>query len=508
MNPHSIEIVSGRIASVNAVASGSAGLAGARLSIDGRDVPLPAGAIILPGFVDTHCHLIGLGEMASRVGLRGAASALECVERVARHAAGTPAGSWIIGFGWNQEEWRERRLPDRHLLDRLVDRHPVVLYRVDTHAAWLNGAALAAAGITAREVEGGSVELGPDGAPNGILIDNAIDLVRRVLPPPDLDRKISWLEQGVEEALRFGITEIHDMNVEPERLEPMTRLAERGGMRLRCRAFLQAQGSEWKAVPHPTRLAPNLDVVGVKYFADGALGSYGALLLDPYADRPATRGLELLSVDELAALADEPASRGFAVATHAIGDGANRLVLDAYERLRARHPEALLRVEHAQIVHPDDVPRFGALGVIAAMQAIHCTSDASMADARLGPERAAYAYGWRALRDAGATIIGGSDFPIESADPLLGIRAFVDRIPEPASEAETAPWHPEQRLTLDEALAAYTSLAPRGVPGAARRGMPREGGDADLVVLDGDPMEPASRVAMTIVGGVIEYSAL
>lgn len=490
MKRFSIDIAAGRIISVTPAGR-------SRLVVDGIAIPLPDGAVISPGFVDTHCHLIGLGEMASRVQLRGAGSAAECAARVAERASTGPRDTWIIGFGWNQEEWEQRELPDRHLLDAVAPDVPVVLYRIDTHAAWVNSAALAAAGIAPDErvIEGGRIERG------GVLIDTAVDLVRRVIPAPGLDARRRWIEEGVEICLGLGLTEIHDMNVEPDRLEPMTLAAERGGMRLRCRVFLQAQHDEWRAVPHPSPLGANLDVVGVKYFADGALGSYGALLLEPYADRPASMGLQLMGSRELIERAEEPARRGFAVATHAIGDGANRLVLDAYQALRDRVPEALLRIEHAQIVHPDDVPRFSRHGVIAAMQAIHCTSDAAMAETRLGPERCAYAYGWRDLLDAGASVLGGSDFPIESPDPLLGIRAFHFREPIPGAGA----WQPRQRTTREEALAAYTSNAPLGVPGHARRGALHPGADADLAVLSGDPFDADTQVLMTLVGGRIVF---
>ncbi|MEP7220655.1 MAG: amidohydrolase family protein, partial [Bacteroidota bacterium] len=306
-----------------------------RLFLDGREIELPSGGMILPGLVDTHCHLIGIGLMASRVGLRGAASAGECAERAAERARATPAGEWITGFGWNQEEWGERRMPDKGVLDALIADHPVALQRIDSHAVWLNSRGLREAGITPRHIDGGSIELDERGEPTGILIDNAMKLVEQAIPAPTVERQRGWIEESVGECLRLGITEVHDMNVEPERLESMTRAADRGGMRLRCQLFLAAQNEEWTVVPRPTALGPNLQIVGVKYFADGALGSRGALLLEPYSDAPGTRGLQLLDAGEIIRLASEPIRRGFAVATHAIGDGANRIVLDAYEELRA-----------------------------------------------------------------------------------------------------------------------------------------------------------------------------
>lgn len=472
-----------------------------QLFLDGTEYSLPAGAVILPGFTDSHAHLIGLGEMGSKVDLVDARSAEECAQRIAQHAKHLPAGTWVQGFGWNQERWSSPILPTRSLLDTLIPDHPVLLLRIDTHAAWVNSVAIHAAGITPHWVDGGEIALDETGQPNGLLLDNAIGLVFQQVPPITIQQKIEWLDYGVQECLRYGITSLHDMNVEPERLEAMTRLAERGGMAIRCEVFLKAQGEEWRAVPQPETLAKNLNVVGVKYFADGALGSRGAFLLQPYSDAPTTCGIQLLSADQLARLADEPVRRGFAVATHAIGDGANRLTLDAYQQLRNKYSDALLRVEHAQIVHPDDVPRFATLGVLPSMQSTHCTSDAAMAEQRLGLERCSYAYGWQNLRRTGVPILAGSDFPIESPDPIAGIRAFVDRL----DSSTEKPWYAEQKITKQDALAAFTEWPARGLPGQTRRGKIAEGYMADIVVLSGDPLATAPETIATIVASNVAW---
>jgi predicted amidohydrolase YtcJ len=490
-----LEIVSGRITSVRPTAH-------PQLIIDGRDVPLPERAVILPGFVDTHCHLIGPGMMADRVSLHGARSAADCAAIVDAHARSIPRGEWIIGFGWNQYAWPDGSLPHRSILDALLPDHPVALHRIDTHSVWLNSRALREAGIVPHEIEGGEIELDANGEPTGLLIDNAVKLLDAMLPAPSVEQRMRWLEYGVNECLRYGITEIHDMNVEPERLEPMTRLAEAGGLRIRCNVFLEAQHDQWRALPAPTGLAHNLDIVGVKYFTDGALGSRGALLLEPYSDAPETCGLELMGSEELAERAGAAIEAGFAVATHAIGDAANRLTLDAYRQLRGRYPSALLRIEHAQIVHPDDAPHFAELNIIPAVQPTHCTSDATMAEARLGPERCGYAYGWQSLRATGVPLIGGSDFPVETPDPVAGLRAFVFREPVPGGGA----WYGEEAISPADALDAYTRWAPFGVPGARQRGRLEPGYDADIVVLSGDPFEdPGAEVLMTIVEGKIVY---
>jgi predicted amidohydrolase YtcJ len=447
---------------------------------------------------------MGLGMLRGRIALEDTRSAEECAAKVSEVVKNVAAGDWILGNGWNQERWNSSELPDTSLLDAVAPDNPVVLYRVDTHAAWLNRRALELAAITPRQIPGGSVELDAQGQPSGILIDNAISLVDRVMPQPTLEQKVRWIESAVEECLRYGITEVHDMNVEPERLESMARVADRGGMHIRCQVFLQAQDDQWRTVGDPHTLAPSVDIVGVKYFADGALGSRGALLLEPYSDAPDHYGLELMGTDELVERASAALERRYAVATHAIGDAACRLTLDAYQQLRDRHPRALLRMEHAQTVHPDDQPRFAELDVVPTMQAVHCTSDAHMAERRLGADRCGYAYPWRSLAATGVPILGGSDFPVETPDPLVGMRAYHFR----EATSDGIPWHPEETLSRTEALRAYTTNAPAGIPRVQKilRGRLRPSHDADLVVLNADPfVDSDARVLMTIVEGRIRY---
>jgi predicted amidohydrolase YtcJ len=475
-----------------------------RIVIEGAELLVPRDAVVLPGFVDTHCHLMGLGQMAERVQLGGLRTMADCVSRVALHAFSAPPGEWILGFGWNETEWLDRARPELGALDSAAPDHPVALYRVDTHAVWINSAAIAAAGIAPREIDGGEVEVDADGRPTGLLIDNAVRLLDAVIPRPSASRMQRWIASAVERCLAYGMTEVHDMNVATDALDAALVAASAGDLRLRSSVFLEGMNYGWRDVGAPRSLAPTLDVVGVKYFTDGALGSRGALLLEPYSDALDTRGLALIERDDLIERASEAAACGHAIATHAIGDAANRLALDAYERLRSTHPEALLRIEHAQIVHPDDAPRFAALGVVAAMQPTHCTSDASMAEARLGPERCRTAYPWRTLLERGTRIIGGSDFPIESPDPLAGIRAFVRREPSPGAGA----WFGDEAIDRASAVKAFTAWAPSGRPGSVRRGRLAEGYDADVVVLTGDPLDEGTSVLYTIVGGRVEYEGM
>lgn len=472
-----------------------------RLFLNGAEVGLPAGAKIFPGFVDTHCHLIGPGMMAERVDLRGAGSAHECVRHVAAETRLRSPGEWILGFGWNQQGWTDLPHCNRQTLDAIAPNNPVALYRIDTHAAWVNTAALNAAELgSASVVEGGEVVLDENGEPTGLLIDDAVKVLEAAMPTPTPEMIARWYKYGVGECLQYGLTEVHDMTVAPEWLEPMTVLADRGDMNIRCRAFLDGKYERWKALPKPSVLGHNLDAVGVKFFSDGALGSRGAYLLEPYSDDPTTVGIATITREELIESSRQPIEAGYAIATHAIGDGANRLVLDAYQQLRTDYTEALLRIEHAQIVHPDDVPRFSELNVIPTVQSTHCTSDAAMAVERLGPERCAYAYGWKSLLDTGRPLLGGSDFPIESVDPLLGLRAFVHR------ETQGGPWYPEQKVSHQVAVQSYTEWAGLGVPGNSKRGKLAAGYDADITVLSGDPIDdPEAMVVMTIVAGKVGF---
>lgn len=492
-----IEISNGIIASVGASER-------PRVVVDGAELLVPAGAVVLPGFVDTHCHLLGLGQMAERVQLGGLRTITDCLARVAYRAATTPEGEWILGFGWNETEWLDRARPTRAALDTAAPDHPVALYRVDTHAVWINSSAMALAGIEAGTIDGGEIVLGDDGKPDGLLIDNAVRLLDSAIPRPSAERMRRWLTMAVDRCLEYGITEVHDMNVATDVLDVLASAAAAGELRVRAAVFLEGMNDGWRDFGAPRAMAPMLDVVGVKYFVDGALGSRGALLLEPYADDPTSYGLGLIDIDELVERADAAASAGHAIATHAIGDAANRIALDAYERLRARHPGTLLRIEHAQIVHPDDVGRFAGLEVVAAMQPTHCTSDAAMAEARLGLDRCRTAYPWRTLLEGGARVIAGSDFPIESPDPLAGLRAFVRREPRTGAGA----WFASEAIDRDAALRAFTAWAPSGRPGEARRGRLEPGFDADVVVLTGDPFDAGTTVLYTIVGGVVRYEGI
>jgi predicted amidohydrolase YtcJ len=466
-------------------------------------VRVPGGAI-LPGVVDAHGHLHGLGFSMETLDLVGTRSAEEVAGKVREAAARVGPGEWIVGRGWDQNDWPVAAFPDRALLDAAAPHSPVYLRRVDGHAAWVNGAAFALAGIgaSAPDPPGGRMLRRPDGSPSGVLVDKAMDLLVAVQPKPD-GATIRRRVLGASERLAsVGVTGLHDMG---EPLDVVAVLSALDGeRRLPLRVHLYLEGAEPATsaflVDGPRPAAPGslLSIIGVKYYLDGALGSRGAALLAPYADDPENSGLLLTEPERLAALAKGATMTGFQVAVHAIGDRANRIALETLGPLamRALRPP---RIEHAQIVAPEDLGRFGSEGVVASMQPTHCTSDSSWAGARLGPARERGAYAWRSIARAGGLLAFGSDVPVEDPDPRLGLAAAVTR----------GGWHPEEALSMVEAVRAFTDGAARAVGEGDRRGRIAPGLEADLTVFDrpigtADEVR-AAKAALTVVGGRIVY---
>ena len=456
-----------------------------RSEVTGHRVDL-RGATVLPGLVDAHVHLPGLGMAARLLDLRGAATLAETLERVRHAALEANTGDWIRGRGWDQNHWPEARFPDAAQLNAVAPDHPVFLERIDGHAVWANSAAMAAAGIdeNTESLPGGEILRDSAGAPTGILIDNAIGLLRTRLPPPNAADLRADLLHALSLCREAGLTGVHDMTTTAAELEQLRAVEAEGLLTLRIHVYLDdadpATAPLLAAEPDREGL---LRVVGVKLFSDGALGSRGAYLLEPYADRPETRGLLVTAPAELARRAQRIHERGYQLAIHAIGDAGVRCTLDAIEAAQRGNTKRRHRVEHAQIVAPADRPRFAALGAVASMQPIHATSDMPWTEAKLGPDRIPHAYAWRALLDAGALLALGSDAPVEAHHPWHGIHAAVTR--QDAVGAPVGGWVPEQRLTVEEAIAGYTT-GPRLVVGEAG-GMLRVGAPADLTVVAHDP---------------------
>ena len=478
-----------------------------------------AGATIIPGLIDAHGHVSGLGMAELTANLVGATSEADVVARLKAFAATLPsADSWVVGRGWDQNLWPGRAFPSAAVLDAAFPDRPVWLSRVDGHAGWANSAALRQVKRDLHgdwQPDGGRIER-RDGAPTGIFIDLAMGLVEGAMPATDEATATRALELGMRRAVQHGLTGVHDAGVGLSELRRYMRLADAGRMPLRVNAWADGDSDalQWLCDNGLYRhVGGRLQMRVVKVFADGALGSRGAALLADYSDDPGNRGLMLNTPAQLLAIARKAKGCGVQVATHAIGDAGNRNVIDAYEQalgaegLRSDHR---WRIEHTQVIALEDIPRLARNGFIASMQPTHATSDMPWAEARLGPSRALGAYAWRHLRDAGVRLAFGSDFPVESVDPRLGLYAAVTR-----SDLQGRPaggWMPQEKVTLFEALRGFTVDAAWAGFAEAEVGSLQAGKRADFVVLDADPhglpvLElPALPIRSTHVDGKAVYS--
>lgn len=493
--------------------------AGAWIGAGTRVIDL-GGRVVLPGFADGHAHLLGIGAMLETVDLTGTASFAEVVARALAGLDGLPPGAWLRGRGWDQNDWAVADFPTHHELSRAVPERPAVLARVDGHALLANAAAMRAAGVDAATPDppGGRILRDASGAPTGVFIDAAEALILRAAPPPDAATLRRRALLAIDELHRHGITALHDAGVSQRDLDVYLGLAAEGRFALRLHAMLDGADESLLERWFARGPAPDLDgrgriaVRAVKLYADGALGSRGAALLDDYTDEPGNRGLLLTAPERLRAVTERALRTGFQVAVHAIGDRGNRLALDAYEAALAAVPatDPRLRIEHVQVLAPEDMPRFAALGVIPAMQTQHQTSDMPWAEARLGAARTRGAYAWRALLDTGVPLCGGSDAPVERLDPLASFRAAVARFD--ARGNPPGGWHPEQCMTRAEALAQLTSWPAHAAFREADLGAIAVGMRADLVILSGDlltaPVErlDSIQVEITIFDGQIVFS--
>jgi predicted amidohydrolase YtcJ len=495
---------------------GSAREASALKDANTRVVDL-GGRTVIPGMVDAHAHLLGLGQSLRTVNLFGAKSYDEVIARVVERAKGLPPGQWLLGRGWDQNQWGDTRFPTHEALSRAVPNNPVWLTRVDGHAGLGNAAALRAAGVTAASVDpsGGKIERSAAGEPTGVFIDNAKSLVERSIPAPSREDTRRAIREAIAESQRWGLVGLHDAGESRATIDLMEEMAKAGEIPFRLYVMI---GDDSAAVAHYMQRGPqsalydnHLWIRAIKLYADGALGSRGAALLEPYSDDPSNRGLLLSAPAHIQDVASRALRRGFQVATHAIGDRGNRLVLDAYEKALQATPTAdhRFRVEHAQIINHDDIPRFAELGVIPSMQAVHQTSDMYWAGNRLGTGRLFGAYAWRSLLNTGVVIPNGSDFPVEAVNPLLSFHSAVSR--QDAENWPAAGWMPEQRMTRDEALKSMTIWPAYAGFQEAMMGSLTPGKLADFVVLDRDIMTVPERdilgtsVLATYIGGKAVY---
>lgn len=449
------------------------------------------GKTLLPGLIDAHGHVLSYGLSLLRVDLTGTASEQEAVQRIVEFQQRNGSLDWIQGRGWNQVLWDSNAFPTAQSLDSLFGDTPVWLSRVDGHAGWANTAAMQIAGvdILTQDPNGGQIIRDAEGRPTGVFVDNAMDLITANIPELSIEDQKLALRKALNALAAYGMTSVHDAGISARTLEAYKELLAEGPLPVRVNAMLGAGDPELEtllAAGHFTSPDETLTVNSIKISADGALGSRGAALIEDYSDMPGHRGLLLLSPEQLGGYMETAMRAGFQVNVHAIGDDANRLVLDNFARLIPQTDTRALRhrIEHAQVLQYQDILRFAELGVIPSMQSTHATSDKNMAQDRLGEIRIQGAYAWRKLLDAGAVIANGSDFPVESPNPFFGLHAAITR--QDHQNEPAGGWFPEERMTPEEAFASFTLDAAYAGHQEELLGTLEPGKAADFILLEQD----------------------
>lgn len=498
------------------------------IDVETRQIDME-GKYVFPGFIEGHAHLMGIGSNLINVDLSLAESYREVIELLSDRAKVTPIGDWIIGRGWHQDKWKKENneirfdgFPTHYELSDAIPEHPVFLSHASGHAALVNAKAMELASIDSQteSPKGGEIFKDVSNQPTGIFNETATGLFDNVLPIDDRDMSIKKLELAMQTCFRNGITGFHDARSESDMINAIMEIAQNDELKLRLHLMLD--GLDTALLNHYYKLGAQqglfdnrLNIRSIKLYADGALGSRGAWLLEEYADAKDVHGHEVTPMNQIAKNVDVAVNNGFQVCTHAIGDRANREVLDIYKNVFRKYPDRVLdhrfRIEHAQHIHPEDIPRFSALGVLPAMQAIHMSSDRPWAIDRLGSKRIENgAYMWRSLIDNGSIIINGTDAPVEPVNPVASFYASVSRktlqgLPENGFE-------PNQKMSREEALKSYTIWAAYGSFMEKEVGSIEEGKLADFTILDQDIMTIdedeilKTQVVMTIIGGEIVYS--
>ncbi|WP_407643895.1 amidohydrolase [Erythrobacter dokdonensis] len=450
------------------------------------------GRVMLPGMIDAHVHVMDIGFAALTLDLSDTTSLEDALARIRTFAGENPGRPWILGRGWNQEKWGLGRFPTAAELDAVVADRPVWLERADNHAKWANSLAIQTAGVTAKTPDpaGGKVIRDARGNPSGVFVDKAMALIEEVVPPPRPEDRDLAFAKAQEVLLGYGVTAVADMGTEMADWTTFRRAGDAGRLQIRIMAYADGfETLELVAGSGPSRWLydDRLRMGGIKLYLDGALGSRGASLKEPYHDDPGAKGLPLLTPAQLRNLMSRAAMDNFQTAVHAIGDAANAEVLAAVEELAETYDgDRRWRIEHAQIVDPADLPLLGKHGVIASMQPLHQTSDRLMAEVRLGPDRLEGAYPWRSVLKVGGRLAFGSDAPVEPADPFAGMAAAISR-----TDAKGEPfggWLPQETVSRETALAGFTADAAFAGFAEGRFGRLVPGERADFLLVDRDPL--------------------
>ncbi|MEH6594775.1 MAG: amidohydrolase family protein [Colwellia polaris] len=451
--------------------------------IDGK------GKTLIPGLIDSHGHILSYGLSLLQADLVNTTSAQDAVNKTLNYAKNNTQLTWIQGRGWNQTQWPSNAFPTAASLDKYFPDQPVWLARVDGHAGWANSKAMALAGITKDTLspDGGEIIKDKNGMPTGVFIDNAMDLINQSIAPLTVQEQKQVLVKAMDSLASFGLTSVHDAGIDTDNLNAFKALSQENAMSIRVNAMLYLPSPNWQQTLDNGQYRSKDDMFtfnSVKIQADGALGSRGAALIEDYSDHAGHKGLLLNTPKAFENLVDTSMRLGFQVNSHAIGDNANKLVLDTYEKyIKATKTKDLRhRVEHAQVLRIEDIPRFSELDVIAAMQATHATSDKNMAQERLGPTRILGAYAWRKLLNANAIIAAGSDFPVESPNPFFGLHASITR--QDHTNSPQGGWFADEKMTPLEAFRSFTIDAAYSGHQENIIGSLAKGKKADFILLD------------------------
>jgi len=498
-----LAVKDGRIVAAGDDVSAWAGPATRRLNL--------RGATVIPGLIDSHAHLEGLGSLLESADLRHVHSVAGIAEYVRNQAARRKPGEWIAGRNWDQTNWGGQ-FPSARDLDDAAPANPVYLSRVDGHAGWANSAALKLAGVTAQtpDPSGGRIVRDAQGRPTGIFVDKAMSLIQSKIPPATAAEIRRRLELATKECARLGLTTVHDAGVSELDLDAYRALIAAHDLPIRVYAMIGGTGALWRGyLSKGPEIGEQLTVRAIKLYADGALGSRGAALWQPYTDDPGNTGLLMMTREEIEKVARDAAAHGFQVCTHAIGDRANRIVLDAYAAALGGPNDKRFRIEHAQVISLPDFQKFKDFSILPSMQATHATSDMRWIDQRIGPDRVAGAYAWQRFLKLGIPVANGSDFPVEEPNPILGLYAAITR--QDLDGNPPGGWTPSQRMTRAEALESWTLSGAYAAFEEKTKGSLEPGKVADFLVLDRDIMTvselqiPGTRVLKTFLGGKLVH---